>query len=335
MRSEHMIWTVDFHTGGQGMRLLIGGLGRIPGETMAEKRSYFQEHLDRFRTGLCMEPRGHRDMLMAVMTEPVTEGADFSLLFMDPSGYLDSCGEATVGSATVAVETGIVPKRGERTVVTIDTVAGTVETVAHLQDGRVREVTMGMRPSFVVAAEQSVKVEGLGEIPIDVAVGAGNVFGIVDASALGVEVRRDRVKEILQKGIEVRKAANEQLQLDIPGAGEATVELVEVIEPPDPNGVFRNAVIWGAGAVDRAPCGTGTCARLALLHHRGELGVGESIIHEGVLGTRFTARITGTTDAPARLAVLPEIGGTAYLTSFAQFVFDPEDPLADGYLLNL
>lgn len=111
--------------------------------------------------------------------------------------------------------------------------------------------------------------------------------------------------------------------------------LVEVIEPPDGEGVFRNAVIWGAGAVDRAPCGTGTCARLALLHHRGELGVGELIVHEGVLGTRFTARITGTTDAPVRDAILPEIGGTAYLTSVAQFLFDPEDPLANGYLLSL
>ncbi len=317
------------------MRLVTGGLGRIPGDTMAEKRRYFQEHLDRFRTGLCMEPRGHRDMLMAVMTDPVTEGADFGLLFMGPSGYFDSCGEATVGSATVAVETGIVRAKSGKTPVTIDTVAGTVETVAHIEDGRVREVTMGMRPSFVVAAEQFVKVEELGEVPIDVVVGAGNVFGIVDASAIGVEVRRDQVKEILQKGIEIRKAANEQLQLDIPGVSDASVGFVEVIEPPDVEGVLRNAVIWGAGAVDRAPCGTGTCARLALLHHRGELGVGEPIVHEGVLGTRFTARITGTTDAPVPAAVLSEIGGTAYLTSFAQFLFDPEDPLADGYLLNL
>jgi proline racemase len=335
VRSDRVLWTVDFHTGGQGMRLLSGGLGKIRGSTMLQKRRYFEQHLDHIRTGLCMEPRGHRDMLMAVRTDPVSEEADFGLLFMDPSSYLDSCGEATIGAATVAIETGLVPVTGATTPVTIDTVAGTVRTLAHVEDGRVREVTMSMRPSFVVAAEQAVKVEGLGEIPIDVVVGAGNVFGIVEAEAIGVEVQRERVQEILEKGVVIRSAVNEQLQVDVPGMDHVTVGLVEIVEPPAGDGVFRNAVIWGAGAVDRAPCGTGTCARLALLHYRNELDVGQSIVHEGLLGTRFRGVIADATRTEAGPTVHPEIGGTAYITSLVQFLFDPQDPLREGYLLDL
>ncbi|HXF57985.1 MAG TPA: proline racemase family protein [Actinomycetota bacterium] len=335
MRSERVITTVDFHTGGQGMRLLTAGLPRLPGATMAEKRQYFQERFDDLRTALCMEPRGHRDMLMAVMTEPVSPGAAFGLLFMDPSGYLDSCGEATIGSTTVALETGLVTPAGPATPVVVDTVAGPVETVAHLDGGRVREVTMRMRPSYVVATDQQVKVEDVGEVPVDVVVGAGNVFGIVEASALGLEVRRDRVRDILQVGVALREAANDQLHLEVPDQGELRVGLVEIVEPAGPGGVLRNAVIWGAGAIDRAPCGTGTCARLALLHHRGELEVGETIVHEGILGTRFTGRVLEAAPAPTGQGILPEIGGTAYLTAMAQFLFDPEDPLRAGYLLDL
>jgi proline racemase len=335
MRSERVITTVDFHTGGQGMRLLTGGLPVLPGSSMVEKRRYFQERLDHVRTALCMEPRGHRDMLMAVMTDPVSPGAAFGLLFMDPSGYLDSCGEATIGSATVALEMGFVPAEGAVTPILVDTVAGPVETAAHLDGGRVREVTMKMRPSYVVATDQQVKVEDLGEVPMDVVVGAGNVFGIVEAGAVGLEIRRDRVRDILQVGVALREAANEQLHLEVPGWDEPRVGLVEIVEPAGPDGVLRNAVIWGTGAIDRAPCGTGTCARLALLHHRGELAPGETITHEGILGTRFTGRILDTVPSPLGQGVLPEIGGTAYVTAMAQFLFDPEDPLRTGYLLDL
>jgi proline racemase len=335
VRSERVIWTVDFHTGGQGMRLLSGGLGKVPGSTMLEKRRHFEQHLDHIRTGLCMEPRGHRDMLMAVMTDPVSDEADFGLLFMDPSAYLDSCGEATIGAATVAIETGLVPASGPRSRVVIDTVAGTVQTLAHVEDGRVREVTMSMRPSFVVAADQAIKVQGLGEVPIDVVVGAGNVFCIVEAEAIGVELQRERIKEILQKGVVIRDAVNDQLQVDVPRMDHVSVGLVEIVEPPAEDGVFRNAVIWGAGAVDRAPCGTGTCARLALLHYRSELDVGQSIIHEGVLGTRFRGLIADASQTETGPTVHPEIGGTAYITCLAQFLFDPQDPLREGYLLDL
>src|SRR5919204_5536818 len=142
MRSDRVLGTIDFHTAGIGMRLLTSGLGPLPGSTIVEKRRWFQEHLDHLRTGLCFEPRGHRALLIAVMTEPVTRGAQFGLFFIYPGGYYVSCGEGTIGAATVAIETGMVARQGAETRIVIDTEAGPVETIPRLDNERVREVTL-------------------------------------------------------------------------------------------------------------------------------------------------------------------------------------------------
>jgi proline racemase len=335
MRSDRVLGTIDFHTAGIGMRLLTSGLGRLPGSTIAEKRRWFQEHCDDLRTGLCLEPRGHRGLLIAAMTEPVTPGAHFGLFFMYPGGYYVSCGEGTIGAATVAVETGLVPRTGAETAVLIDTEAGPVETIVRSDGDRVREVTLRWTPSFVVLPEQVVEVDGVGEVPVDVAVGAGNVFAIVEARHLGVSVRRELAKRIAQRGMEVRHAVNAQLRVDVPGLGKTSVDNVLVHELPDADGVSSNALVWGPGQVDAAPCGSGTCARLALFHHRGLMEVGSTFVSRGLLGLHFTARIGGLTQVEKRPAILPEITGTAYLTGFSQQLFDPGDPMRAGYLLDV
>jgi proline racemase len=334
MRADRVVSSVDFHTAGIGMRLLTSGVGRLPGATMAEKRRAFQERLDHLRTGLCLEPRGHRGMLIAVMTEPVTPGADFGLLFMYPGGYYVSCGEATIGAATIAVETGMVPRREAETPVVIDTEAGPVPTLARGDRDRVREVTLRWTPSFVVAPARVVEVEGLGSVPLDVAVGAGNLFAIVEAPALGLSVRREQARGIAACGMAVRQAVNEQLDVDVPGSGKAAVDNVIVHELPGPDRVSPNALVWGPGQVDAAPCGSGTCARMALLHHRGQMGEGSTLVSEGLLGLRFTGRIAGETEIHGRRAIMPEITGTAFITGLSQFLFDPEDPVRAGYLLD-
>jgi proline racemase len=334
MRSDRVLSTTDFHTAGIGMRLLTSGLGRLPGATIAEKRRWFQEHLDHVRTGLCLEPRGHRGLLIAVMTEPVTPGAHFGLFFIYPGGYYVSCGEGTIGAATVAVETGMVPRQGAETSVVIDTEAGAVETIVRSAGDRVREVTLKWTPSFVALPDQIVEVEGVGEVPLDIAVGVGNVFAIVEAARLGVAVRREQVKRIAQRGMALREAVNAQLRVEIPGPGKTSVESVLVHELPDAQRVSPNALVWGPGQVDAAPCGSGTCARMALFHHRGTMGVGATFVSRGLLGLDFTGRIAGETTVDGRPAILPEITGTAYLTGFSQFLFDPDDPVRAGFLLD-
>jgi proline racemase len=334
MRSDRVLTTIDFHTAGIGMRLLTSGLGRVPGATIADKRRWFQEHLDDVRTGLCLEPRGHRGLLIAVLTEAVTPGAEFGLFFIYPGGYYVSCGEGTIGAATVAIETGMVRREGPETRILIDTEAGPVETIARWADERVREVTLKWTPSFVALADQVVEVEGVGEVPLDIAVGVGNVFAVVQAAHVGVAVRREHVKRIAQRGMAVRAAVNAQLRIDVPGIGKTSVDNVLVHELPDADGVSPNALVWGPGQVDAAPCGSGTCARMALFHHRGLMLVGATFVSRGLLGLDFTGRIAGETTVEGQPAILPEITGTSYLTGFGQFLFDPADPVRAGYLLD-
>jgi len=334
MRADRMLSTIDFHTAGIGMRLLTSGLPRLPGATIADKRRWFQEHLDDVRTGLCLEPRGHRGLLIAVKTEPVTPEAQFGLFFIYPGGYYVSCGEGTIGAATVALETGMVARSGDETRIVIDTEAGAVETIARSDGDRVRDVTLRWTPSFVAQADQVVEVEGVGEVPLDIAVGVGNVFAVVEAGRLGVAVRREQVKRIAQRGMAVREAVNAQLRVDVPGAGKTSVDMVLVHELPDGHGVSPNALVWGPGQVDAAPCGSGTCARMALFHHRGLMRAGGSFVSRGLLGLDFTGRIAAETRVEGRPAILPEITGSAYLTGTSQFVFDPADPVRAGFLLD-
>jgi proline racemase len=334
MRSDRVIATTDFHTAGIGMRLVTSGLGRLPGVTLGDKRRWFQEHLDHLRTGLCLEPRGHRSLLIAVMTEPVTPGAHFGLFFIYPGGYYVSCGEGTIGATTVALETGMVARQGVETRVVVDTEAGPVETIARSEGDRVCAVTLRWTPSFVALADQVVEVDGVGELPIDIAVGVGNVFAVVDAARAGVAVRREHTRKLAQRGMAVREAVNAQLHVEVPGLGKTQVDNVLLHELPDAHGVSPNALVWGPGQVDAAPCGSGTCARMALFHHRGLMAVGSTLVSRGLLGLDFTGRIAGETRVEGRPAILPEVTGTAYLTGFSQFLFDPADPLRDGFLLD-
>jgi proline racemase len=335
MRADRVLSTIDFHTAGIGMRLLTSGLPRLPGAAIAEKRRWFQEHFDDLRTGLCLEPRGHRGLLIAVKTEPVTTGAAFGLFFIYPGGYYVSCGEGTIGAATVALETGMVAREGDETRIVIDTEAGAVETIGRSDGDRVREVTLRWTPSFVALADQTVEVEGVGEVPLDISVGVGNVFAVVEAGRVGVTVRREHVKRIAQRGMAVREAVNAQLRVDVPGVGKTTVDNVLVHELPDPNGVSPNALVWGPGQVDAAPCGSGTCARMALFHRRGLMSVGATFVSRGLLGLDFIGRIAGETRVEGRPAILPEITGTAYLTGTSQLLFDPADPVRAGFLLDV
>jgi proline racemase len=179
-----------------------------------------------------------------------------------------------------------------------------------------------------------VEVEGVGEVPLDISVGVGNVFAIVEGRDLGLTVHREMARRIAQRGMAVRHAVNAQLTVEMPGGGKTSVDNVLVHELPDPAGVSPNALVWGPGQVDAAPCGSGTCARMALFHQRGLMGVGSTFVSRGLLGLSFTGRIAGETTVEGRRAILPEVTGTAYLTGSSQFLFDPDDPLRRGYLLE-
>jgi proline racemase len=179
-----------------------------------------------------------------------------------------------------------------------------------------------------------VEVDGVGEVPLDIAVGVGNVFAVVDAERLDVPLHREHARRIGQRGMAVREAVNAQLHVDVPGLGKTSVDNVLIHRPPDAEGVSPNALVWGPGQVDAAPCGSGTCARMALFRHRGLMRAGSTMLSRGLLGLDFRGRIAADTEVEGRPAILPEVTGTAYLTGFSHFLFDPADPLRDGFLLD-
>jgi proline racemase len=335
MRIVRSLNVVDSHTVGEPTRIVTGGIPSIPGATMADKRRYLETHLDNIRTSIMHEPRGHKDMFGSILTAPVSQEADFGIIFMDGGGYLNMCGHGSIGAVTVAIETGIVPMVEPFTQVIMDTPAGLVRARGSVQNGKVKEVSVVNVPAFLWRRDLRVEVPDLGPILVDIAFG-GNFFAILDGRQLGIPLEPRQVAELTALGLRIRDAVNRQVHPRHPLLEHIdTVDLVEIYGPPaSPGADARNVVVFGQGQVDRSPCGTGTSAKLADLHARGELREGESFTYESILGTRLQGRIIGTTKVGPFVAVIPEITGSAYITGFNQFVIDPDDPVAYGFVLK-
>ena len=337
MKFSRSIQAVDTHTMGEPTRIVTGGIPRIPGDTMAAKRDYLAGPADHLRTALMFEPRGHNDMFGAIITEPCQKEADFGIVFMDGGGYLNMCGHGTIGAMTVAVETGMVEAVEPITQVVLEAPAGLVRGEVRVVQGRVREVTFTNVPSFMYRAGVAIEVPGLGEIQVDLAFG-GNFFILVPARALGLAVVPGQLRELESVALRIREIVNRTIPIRHPELEHIrTADLVEIYGPAvDPEAQGRNVVIFGdAGCpnFDRSPCGTGTCAKMAALHYRGELGIGEDYVCESILGTLFRGRLTGTAKVGDYDAVIPRITGSAYITGFNHLVIDDRDPLRHGFRL--
>ncbi len=334
MQFKHMISTVDTHTAGEPTRIVLSGIPPIPGKTMAAKKIYMQTHLDHFRSLLMREPRGHRDMFGAVLTPPVTAEAQYGVLFMDNSGYLDMCGHGTMGLITALIEMGMVIPRTPETVVTLDTPAGKVKGRAQIRNGRVVRVSVDNVPSFLYARNIQVEVPEVGTITVDIVFG-GNFFAMTPAKALGVSVCPENVAALTRLGMMVKTAVNQTVAVRHPIEHHIrTVELTEIYTHPDPSiPVSKNVVVFGKGQVDRSPCGTGTCAAMAMLYGRQELALDTPFTNQSIIGTRFKGRLKGETRVGDYTGVHPVIEGEAYITAIQQFVVDPDDPVGYGFVV--
>jgi proline racemase len=333
MRAARYLAAVDSHTEGMPTRVVTGGVGPIPGATMLERKLHFEAEMDDLRLLLMREPRGHGAMSGAILQPPAREDADWGVLFIEVSGCLPMCGHGTIGVATVLVETGMVAVAEPVTVVRLDTPAGLVEARVAVQDGRARSVTIRNVPSFLHAADAEVDVPGLGRLRYDMAFG-GNFYALMPADAAGLEVDPVRSQELIDAGLAILDAIEATDRPVHPEdhriAGCAHV----VFHAPGRDGAdARAATSIHPGWLDRSPCGTGTSARLAQLHARGELAVGEDFVNESVIGTRFTGRIAEETTVAGRPAIVPEITGRAWITAMGQYLLDAEDPFPAGFAL--
>ncbi|MGA5420391.1 proline racemase family protein [Streptomyces lavendulocolor] len=333
MRTRHVHHAVDSHTEGMPTRVITGGIGTVPGATMAERRRHFADHLDHVRTLLMYEPRGHAAMSGAILQPPTRPDADFGVLFIEVSGLLPMCGHGTIGVATVLVETGMVPVTEPVTTVRLDTPAGLVRADVRVVDGAATSVTLTNVPAFAVALDRTADVPGLGEVAYDLAYG-GNFYAFVELDALGLPFDRSRKDDLLAAGLAVMDAINatdRPVHPEDPGIGG--VKHVYLAAPGSDATRSRHAMAIHPGWFDRSPCGTGTSARMAQLYARGLLPLDREFVNESFIGTRFTGRLTGTTTVGGLPAVVPAITGRAWITGTAQYFLDPDDPFPAGFLL--
>ncbi|MEW6662052.1 MAG: proline racemase family protein [Bacillota bacterium] len=335
MRVKRVVFAVDSHTMGEPTRIVVGGIPHIPGKTMAEKKKYLEKEIDALRTALMLEPRGHRDMFGSILTAPVAEEADLGIVFMDSSGYLNMCGHGTIGAVTVALETGILPANEPETRVVLDTPAGLVRAVARVSGERVASVTVENVPAFMYRKDIKVVLPDQGEITLDISYG-GNFFAIVPVEQFGLDIIPENGQILSSLGMKILQAVREQVSVVHPEHPHInSVDLVEFSgKPLGSMGHARNAVVFGKAQLDRSPCGTGTCAKMASLFAKGQLSLGQEFIHESIIGTTFAGRLLQETKVGDYPAVIPQITGRAFITAIQQFIIDPEDPLRDGFFLG-
>jgi proline racemase/trans-L-3-hydroxyproline dehydratase len=330
----------DYHTGGEPFRIVADPPVPIPGRTVAERRALAigDPAVQDLRAVLCSEPRGHADMYGGFIVPPDDRGADLGVLFWHKDGFSTACGHGTIALGAWAVETGRVtaPRTGSVNVV-IDVPSGRVTARVHRDDGRVVAVDFVNVPSWVVARDVPVTTSR-GEVRVTVAYG-GAFYATLPAAQLGLAVVPERLGDLIALGREIKWALNDADQ---------------AVHPTDPrlNGIYgtiwfddlgaanrqqvhqRNVTVFADGEVDRSPCGSGTCARLAILAADGRLPAGAVLRHESIIGSTFTGTVLETVDAGGRPAVIPQVTGTAYRTGEHVFSIDPYDPLVPGFVLR-
>jgi proline racemase len=333
MRAKTYFAAVDSHTEGMPTRVITGGLAPIPGDSMQERRLYFEEHLDHLRLLLMREPRGHSAMSGAFLQPPTRPDADWGVLFVEVSGLLPMCGHGTIGVATVLVETGMVAVSEPETVIRLDTPAGLVEATVTVSDGRAERVRLRNVPAFVAELDATVEVESLGALSYDMAFG-GNFYALMPAASVGLEPVPANAQMLIDRGLEIISAIDAAARPVHPvdPAIEGCKHVVFYAAGRD-GAHARAATSIHPGWLDRSPCGTGTSARMAALHARGDLAIGQEFINESIIGSRFTGRLLEEVKLGSTPAVVPEVSGRAWITGMSQYLLDPTDPFPTGFSL--
>lgn len=330
------IRTLEVHTAGEPLRIILSGFPDVPGDTILAKRRYLKGNLDHLRTALMWEPRGHADMYGALLTPPVTPESHLGVLFLHNEGYSSMCGHGIIGLATAVCEHGLLGLPRDLETIRIDTPAGPVEARPRRgENGRVESVSFLNVPSFVSARDHRVEVPGIGPILCDVAFG-GAFYAFCRAEDLGVRLVPDEFRRLIDLGMRVKRAVAASLDILHPFEKDLGFLYGTIIcGPPETPGNFgRNVCVFAEGEVDRSPTGTGVSARAALHFAKNERGLGEPFVIESILGTTFTGRAVSRLTFGPHDAVVPEVTGSAYLTGINEFWIDPADPLRHGFILR-
>jgi trans-L-3-hydroxyproline dehydratase len=331
------ITTLDMHAAGEPLRIITGGLAELEGATILERRRHMREHFDHVRCALMWEPRGHYDLYGAILTPPVSDGADLGVLFMHNEGYSTMCGHGVIALVTALIDTGALPARGRETPVTLDTPAGVVRATAHLgEDGRVSYVSFLNVPSYLHARDVTLRIPGAGEITTDIVFG-GAFYAVLPADRLGLDLSTSSRSDLVDGAERVKSAVNDTMPTTHPFESDLGFLYGTILTGPPEDSAHhsRNICVFANAEVDRSPTGTGVSGRVAQLHARGEIALGEEILVESILGSSsvFGGRAVETTRVGPHDAVVPEVRGTARITGRSEFLVDPRDSLGAGFLL--
>lgn len=322
----------DYHTAGEPFRIVTSGFPEIPGATILDRREAARgEPVDRVRRLLCHEPRGHADMYGCFVVPPVCDDSAFGVLFWHKDGFSTACGHGTIALGAWAVESGRVAASDDGTTdVLVDAPSGQVRAEVTTRAGRVESVTFANVPSFVHQLDVEVDTSR-GPVTVDVSYG-GAMYASLPASAVGLSVRPERLTELIAVGREIKHALDEVVRHPADDRLSGVYGTIWYDDLGSSHGTRqRNCTVFADGQVDRSPCGSGTSARLAVLHARGAVGVGTRLRHESIVDTVFDAAVVGV-DADGR--VLTEVRGQAFVTGEHRFLFDDRDPLDTGFVLR-
>ncbi len=347
MRFNSMITAVDAHACGEPGRVITGGVPHVPGATMFEKMQWLHRNYDWLRLLMLREPRGYPALCCNVILPPTHPDADAGFVIMEQTEYPAMSGSNTICVTTVLLETGIIPMVEPVTELTLEAPAGLIRVRADCHKGKVTQVTFRNVPAYAAHLDAVIDVPQLGKVTVDVAWG-GMYYAIADAAQFGVELTPENGAEVVRISAMIRQAATEQLPVVHPlNPDIRNVSISQLSAPPvNPKAHRRNAVTvasglldWSrpstwTGVMDRSPCGTGTCAKMATLHARGLLGLNEDFVHESIIGTLFTGRLIEETRLGPHNAVIPTVGGQGWITGIAQYVLDPTDPFPEGFIVG-
>jgi proline racemase len=336
VRWSRVLSVVGCHAEGESGDVIVGGMGPVPGATMLDKRRYLAEHEDGIRRRILGDPRGGVSHSVNVVLPSNHPDAQYGYVIMESTEYPVMSGSNTMCVATVLLETGMLPMTEPMTRLVLESPAGLIELMCTCRDGKVTQVRFRNQPAFAFRLGTPVEVERVGTLTVDLAWG-GMGYALVDARALGFSLTSDEARDLCLLGQRIKQAVVEQVEVVNPDhpeyPGITQTEFTLPAERVDGTLVARNAVVISPGRLDRSPCGTGTSARLAVMHARGQIAVGERFVHESVLGTRFDSVIEATVAMGDRTAVVPSVAGQAWITSLAQIGVDPTDPFPDGFRL--
>lgn len=340
MKAQQIIYTWDYHHG-QATRVIMGGLPPLRGATMKEKQDDFRNRCDHVRTSLMQEPRGHKNMLGAVLTEPATPDGDIGMLFLSPQGYFEMCGDSTFSGVAAVIDSGILPYEDPngQVLVKMDTVAGRVNVHVKLRDGEPMAITFDNVPSYALGA-QTVQVPGLGSTQAWLGYG-GLLYAFVAAREIGIASLLDiEREEMLDIGTRIWQATREQIRVSFPGGSNAMaepkpVDLITLWEPLAGERGARVANFYAPYTTGRTPSGTGLAARVAIEAATGRLTKGETYIHESLLGLKFAAQVVK--DGIPRAdggppGVIPSITARSFLMGTSHWVLHPDDPFRHGFV---